>query len=137
MSSILKFSSDEIVFFDCNEETGEVIVHDGETKINNHLFAWCTDITIVYIPDGVTSIGDNAFDRCINLKKINIPKSVTSIGYRAFFMCANLKSIYIPDSVKKIDDTAFEECDSLTIFAPAGSYVENYAKKNEIPFVAK
>ena len=68
----------------------------------------------VVIPDGVTSIGSGVFSECINLTTITIPDSVTSIG-----------------------DWAFYGCENLTIHAPAGSYAEEYAKKNKINFVAE
>ena len=68
----------------------------------------------VTIPDGVTSIGDSAFEGCSNLTSITIPDGVTSIWYSAFWGCEN-----------------------LTIHAPAGSYAEQYAKENNIPFVVE
>ena len=34
-------------------------------------------------------------------------------------------------------DWAFVDCPNLTIHAPAGSYAEQYAKENHIPFVAE
>lgn len=34
----------------------------------------------------------------------------------------------------EIDKRAFDGCPNLTIHAPAGSYAEQYAKKNNIPF---
>ena len=43
----------------------------------------------------------------------------------------------IPESVIEIGEGAFAGCGSLTIHAPAGSYAEQYAKENNIPFVAE
>lgn len=91
----------------------------------------------VTIPDCVTSIGDGAFRGCKNLTSITIPDGVTSIGYSAFDGCENLTSITIPDSVTSIGNWAFDGCENLTIHAPAGSYAEQYAKENNIPFVAE
>ena len=36
-----------------------------------------------------------------------------------------------------IDYSAFYNCPNLTIHAPAGSYAEQYARDNTIPFVAE
>jgi hypothetical protein len=38
--------------------------------------------------------------------------------------------------VATIGDYVFEEC-PVSIYAPAGSYAETYAKENNIPFVAE
>ncbi len=40
----------------------------------------------------------------------------------------------IPDSVVSIGNFAFDSCKNLTIYGYAGSYIENYAKENSIPF---
>lgn len=42
----------------------------------------------------------------------------------------------IPASVTEIQDWAFQNCESLTIYAPAGSYAEQYARENNIKFEA-
>ena len=65
-----------------------------------------------------------------------IPDSVTEIGMDAFSHCTGLTSITIPDSVTEIGYNAFEGCNNLTIYAPAGSYAEQYTKKENIPFCA-
>ncbi len=37
----------------------------------------------------------------------------------------------------RIGTDAFKDCHKLTIHAPAGSYAEQYAKENNIPYVAE
>ena len=39
----------------------------------------------------------------------------------------------IPSSVAKIEPGVFAGCKKLTIYAPTGSFAEQYAKKNNIP----
>lgn len=46
----------------------------------------------------------------------------------------NLTSIAIPESVTSVGPKAFDRCDKLTIYGKAGSYIETYAKENNIPF---
>ena len=88
----------------------------------------------VNIPDNVKRIGSWAFQKCKNLVRMVIPNGVQEIGYRAFEECQNLKAVEIPSSVEKIDSDAFEDCDKLTIYAPAGSFAERYARLNNIKF---
>ena len=65
-------------------------------------------------------------------------KPVRSIAKGAFSRKRNIEQIQIPDEVKIIGDDAFYFfCNSFTIHAPAGSYAEQYAKENNIPFVAE
>lgn len=42
----------------------------------------------------------------------------------------------LPGSIRDISDDTFLSCDGLTIYAPGGSYAENYAKNKNIPFVS-
>ena len=49
----------------------------------------------------------------------------------------NIKNVFIPKSVTEIRRTVFEDEPDVTIHAPAGSYAEQYAKENKIPFVAE
>ena len=71
------------------------------------------------------------------MAEILLPTGVESIDYRAFGGCTALKQAIIPDTVTCIDDFSFEKCDLLSIYAPAGSNAEQYAKEHNIPFVAE
>ena len=72
-----------------------------------------------------------------NDTEVVIPDGVKSIGIAAFKGDTNLTSVTIPDSVTYIEEPAFENCPNLTIHAPAGSEAEQYAKENNINFVAE
>ena len=45
--------------------------------------------------------------------------------------------VTVPQSVHTIGTDAFAKCTKLTIHAPAGSYAEQYAKENNIPFAVE
>ena len=64
-----------------------------------------------------------------------IPDSVTSIGYMAFDMCDSLISVAIPASVTSIGDWAFGSGGGVILSVTEGSYAEQYAKENGIPYV--
>ncbi len=65
---------------------------------------------------------------------VTIPAGVTEIGFSAFKDCTNLTSVTIPESVTEIGYNVFTNCRRLVIHAPAGSYAEQYAKKNSVKF---
>jgi hypothetical protein len=87
------------------------------------------------IRDGVTSIGDQAFYGCMGLTSVSIPESVTSIGDWAFYGCESLTSVAIPASITFIGENAFIRCTQLTLTVTKGSYAEQYATENKIPYV--
>ena len=64
-------------------------------------------------------------------------KPVAIIGTGAFERHSQITDLTIPASVTDIGWFAFDGCTNMTIHAPAGSYAEQYAKENNIPFVAE
>ena len=124
------------VFRDCTGLTS-VTIPKGVTEIGIRAFSGCTSLTNVILPEGVKKIGDSAFEGCTGLASVTIPKGVKEIGSFAFSGCTSLTSVTIPASVTKIGGWAFQGCEHLTIHAPAGSYTEQYAKENHIPFAAE
>ena len=109
----------------------------GFVIVGNILFDYKGSEKTVVIPESVKSIGSGAFWGCSGLTSVVIPDSVTSIGDSAFRDCRILRSVTMPDGVTSIGVLAFWGCTKLTIHAPAGSYGEQYAKENKIPFAAQ
>ena len=138
-------SEDGIILFDKQktqlitclpQKTGAYTIPDSVTSIGSYAFCDCSGgLTSITIPASVTSIGSSAFYGCSGLTSITIPDSVTSIGYSAFEGCSGLTSITIPDSVTSIGYSAFYDCPNLVIYGNAGSYAEQYATDNNIPFI--
>jgi len=91
-------------------------------------------IRILRIPDSVEIIAHEAFFGADKLEECYVGKNVREIGDTAFYKCSKLIQVYLPSSVKFISKTAFEGCTKLTLFAPAGSYAEKFARENNIPF---
>lgn len=85
----------------------------------------------------VTCINTYAFIDNKKIVSVTLPNTLKSIRNYAFYRCVNLQSIRIPDSVKFIMEKSFAGCTNLTIYAPAGSKAEKYAKKYNINFVAE
>ena len=128
-------SIEDYAFYGCSSLT-EITIPSSVTSIGDYAFELCISLTSITIPSGITSIGDYAFYECRSLTEITIPESVTSVGNWAFYYCTSLTSITIPDSVTSIGDDVFEGCSDLTIYGYSGSYAEEYANENSIPFVA-
>ncbi len=112
-----------------------IIIPNSVTDLGGLTFFGCTKLTNVVIPESVTSIGFRVFGNCTGLTSFVIPNSVTKIGMSAFSGCTELARVVIPESVTEIQDNkAFDNCEKLTICGYAGSYAENYAAKEKIPF---
>lgn len=87
----------------------------------------------VIIPDNVKSLG-SAFVDNSSIISVEIPNSVTSIGFYDFYGCVNLESVIIPESVTDIGNMAFFESDNVTLYVYGGSYAEEYAEYEGIPY---
>jgi len=111
------------------------IIPNSVTNIGDSAFSGCNGLTSITIPNSVTNIGESAFSYCRGLTSITIPNRVTSIGDSAFSGCNGLTSITIPDSVTSISYSAFSFCDDLKIHGQKGSYAQEYAEANNIPFI--
>ncbi|MGN1458455.1 MAG: sigma-70 family RNA polymerase sigma factor [Acutalibacteraceae bacterium] len=81
----------------------------------------------------VRKIMYKAFDNHENLTTLVIPDTVNTIGVICN-NCPNLSEVIIPESVNRIDDGTFTNCPNLTLKVKAGSYAEQYAKQNNIPY---
>lgn len=117
------YSSEDGMLFDKNSESliycpegksGDIIIPDGVTTIQNHAFQYCKNLTSIVIPDSVTSIKGSAFYDCNNLTHVTLSNNLTSISSNTFGNCSSLKSIIIPDGVTSIGYAAFEGCSNLT-----------------------
>jgi hypothetical protein len=88
-------------------------------------------------------IADRAFQKCPYIKTVTVEEGVTSIGDYAFADCKRLRDVYLPGSVTEfgLNEGAIfcagEYDRPCTVHAPAGSKVEEQAKKHSIPFVAE
>ena len=124
-----------VVFKYC-EKLEQVHIPNTVKRIECAAFRGCTKLTCVEIPGSVEDLVRWVFAECTALTEVRLNDGTRFIGEGAFESCTNLRDIYIPDSVENIFYDAFWACDKLTIHAHKGSYAEEYAKENNISFVA-
>ena len=106
----------------------ETVVHIYEEAFQN-----CLDLTSIDF-GVVETIGHCAFRNCTDLESVTIPKTVTTIESGAFMDCSSLEAVYFEGSPDTIGNHAFEP--GVTLYGPAGSSVEEYAKNNGLEFVS-
>ena len=81
-------------------------------KINDNVFAYNTNLTVVTLPEGLVEIGAYAFRECKNLESVALPESLTTLGSGAFISC-NLNALTLPESLDTIGSYAFRNNSSL------------------------
>ena len=111
---------------------------DGKASISGYKGTEVNVQIPIYIgKNPVTEIADGAFFGCEIMESLTIPEGVLCVGRQVFDRCCNLKDLHLPASVARIDSYIGSMRSKLTIHAPAGSYAEQYAKENNIPFSAE
>lgn len=80
----------------CNAaQTGEVIIADNVTSLDDSVFYECRSITSVVMQNGVTSVGSWTFKNCTSLLSVTIPSSVVYISGGSFEGCISLNTITV------------------------------------------
>jgi hypothetical protein len=151
---------EEYAFNDCRS-LSELTIPETVTSIGMYgAFERCTSLERILFPPNVNNIGAyyifsisylhgaekgkpyhkntigfGSFDNCNKLTEFTVPDGVETIDL-AFHGCINLEHLYLPASVRRMNDR-FEDSPKLTIHAPAGSYAEQFAKENKIPFATE
>ena len=92
--------------------------------------------------DGTVYVGEDndttGFYGCNSLTGIVLPQTITKIAGSGMttFNCVNLSAVAVPKGVNEIDTDVFDSgYDSLTVYGYSGSYIEQYAKENNVPFL--
>lgn len=146
-------------FYGCTQ-LQEVTLPKKLKTLGGSAFGNCTSLIQIEIPKSVAVLGAGGFENCVQLHKITLspkikkipmnafagctalteitlPEKCREIEFFAFNRCWNLQAVHIGADVKSIGYEAFDNCPSVTIYAPAGSYAETWAKEHNIPFVAE
>ena len=74
------------------------------------------------------------------IAEVVVPEGICALGEKVFFGNLCLEKVYLPSTVTVIGMDTFKTYrgpSSLTVYAPSGSYAEQYAKENNIPYAAE
>ena len=132
--ALVETKTKTLICYPCGLTDPEYEIPEGITRIGTNAFSFCDNLEHIIIPEGVTEIGEHAFSDCRFLTDISIPQSVERIGDLGFCNCKRLTDLTITDSVTEFGRDVFYMCRDLTLTVPEGSYAEQYAKENEIPY---
>lgn len=81
---------------------------------NGRLFSGCAASGDVVIPQGVTIIDDSAFIQNNRITTVSVAETVTEIGAMCFYRCENLTGVYLPGGLKEFGYEVFGACDMLS-----------------------
>ena len=123
--------------FSGDTDIEEISMPDSIISIDARSFQNCVNLRYVYLSAGITELKTRTFYGCVSLTNVRLPKNLKSIGFGVFANCTSLEKIEIPDTVTEISDTSFDGCTNLIMYVTAGSYAEEYARKNGIPYVSE
>ena len=91
------------------------------SKMGQHVFALCKNLTTFMMPNDITFVNHRMFYGCESLEKITLSRATTQIGEEAFYLCTSLGEIELPEDLKIIGKGAFEGCRALrTVNLPEG-----------------
>lgn len=95
-------------------------------ELASHAFQGCTSLDSVSLPGSVVALEEQVFDGCTSLRVVRIGEGTQRIADNAFGRIP-LERIYIPASVQQIGRVSAIPT-TATIYCPAGSYAEKWAK---------
>jgi len=70
-----------------------------------------------------------------NLESVLLDENVVSVGPKAFAGNTKLTTLVVKGSSTEFDASALEGSENVTVYAPAGSSAESFAKSAGISFI--
>jgi len=112
----------------------ETITEISHMTVNNQVIE-------VIICEGVQIVGWGSFVNCPKLRCVVFGEELVDLGDAPFGMCKELREIYVPSKKVFLEDykiqNLFYDTPDVTVYGIAGSSMEEYAKQNNVKFVAQ
>lgn len=133
-----KVGSLENTFHSDDRGGKEVVVPGSLKEIRSSTFELNATIEKITI-QGTELIESDAISMCDKLEELVIEEGTKTIEDNFAYACANLKKVYLPASVESMGEYGCLEgaASDLTVYAPAGSYVEKWALEKGYNFQAQ
>ena len=119
-----------------NANLKSVVLSDNITEIGTSAFRHNTSLTTIKLPNSISELSAGILRDSPLLNNVIVPDNVTKIGSTAFSDCTGLNCIFILNNVVSVEYAAFRSCPNLTIYGYPESYIERYARENEVAFVS-
>ena len=95
--------------------SGELIIPEGITEIQDETFWRNQLLTSIYFPSSLKIIGSKAFQYSSRLAGgLIFPEGCVSIGSSAFEQCREIQTLQFPSSLQTIQTNAFRDCSGIT-----------------------
>jgi len=111
-------------------------IPEGVAELPAQAFRGSDSLVSVSLPSTLISIDEYSFAECPALDTVILPDSAVRIENNAFYGCSGLERIWIGGNVSNIHINSFDGCDRLTIYGDEGTFAEEYASEQGIPFWA-
>jgi len=113
-----------------NSMIERICIPESVNVIEDEAFSNCRQLERIILPQHLEHFGNRVFKDCYQLKGVRLSDGITQLK-GTFKNCLLLRELYIPKSVCLIEHCDFK---NVTIYSKKGSYVEEYAKKEDIKF---
>ncbi len=121
---------------DCGIE--RIRIPESVTMFKETIFVNNKALKEVIIDAHLDVLPESTFLNCSSLESVQLNDGLKTIGDICFSNCVKLNKLYIPETVSNISKTAFLNVSKdFVIEGKAGSYAEDYAREENIPFEAK
>lgn len=132
--SITEISS--YAFKDCIM-LGDIVMPDGLRSILEGAFLGCSSLEGITLPKNLEVLEASIFEDCTSLSDVTIPEQITILFNHTFRNCSSLKKLTLPTGLRSIEPDALLDCENVTIYGDPDSYAQDFAKTNNINFIAR
>lgn len=113
----------------------ELILPGSVTDMDTGTFAFCSGLTRATLGEGLKVLPLNTFYQCTGITELALPDGMLTVSYNNLDYLTNLTTLTIPASVTQIDAYFSSDVSHVTVYGCAGSYAEEFAKRNNMKFV--